>query len=117
MPNFWRWPKKVYHAMASKRHVITAKAYDKKGKLLAEATNNYFRTHPIQAHFAKLAGQPERVYLHAEIAALLGCRDKKPYKLVISRNKADGTAALAAPCPVCVKAIHAWGVSKVEWSV
>ena len=97
-------------------HVITAYAYDKRGRLIAKATNNYKRSHPLQAHFAKLAGQPERVYLHAEVAVLLRCNDKQPHSVYIERFYKNGQPALAAPCPICRAALKAYGVEKITYT-
>lgn len=98
------------------KYKITADIYSKKGVLLASAINSYTKSHPKQAMYAEKAGQPERIYLHAEIAALVKCRGE-PYKIVISRTNKDGTTSLAAPCPVCQLAIKEAGVKIVEYSV
>lgn len=96
------------------KHKVTAYCYDKKGRLLASAINHYGKSHPLQAHFAKLAGKPESIYLHAEILALLRCNDRPVYKIVIERYTKDGKPALAKPCCICQKAIEAYGIKYVE---
>ncbi len=103
--------------MCTPRHTVTASVYDRKGRLIATAQNNYSRSHPVQAHFAKLAGLPYKVYLHAEIAALLKCGDKIPYKIKVERFHKDGSAAMAAPCSICLLAIKAWKVKYIEHTV
>jgi tRNA(Arg) A34 adenosine deaminase TadA len=100
----------------SRVHVLKASVFDKKGRLIASATNQYKKSHPIQAHFAKLAGLPERQYLHAEIAALLRCKTKQPYSIHVERYKRNGSPALAAPCPVCLQAIKAWKVQQITYT-
>lgn len=95
------------------RYKIKACVYDKAGRLIGQAENNYRKTHPIQAHFAKLAAQPSRIFLHAEIAALLRCGDKIPVTISISRLDAQGRPALAAPCAVCSLAIKHWKLKHV----
>ena len=100
----------------SKKHIVIARAYDKKGRLLSRAANSYTQTHPIQAKYAKIAKQPLRVFLHAEIACLLRAGDKSIHKLVIERYYADGRPALAKPCPICQLAIKDWGVKHVEYT-
>lgn len=99
------------------RPLLVAKAYDRKGHLLATATNSYTKTHPLMLHFGKQVGCVTRVFLHAEIAALLKCRDKEVYELSIERRKRDGSPGLAKPCPICEAAIAAWGVRKVSYTV
>jgi tRNA(Arg) A34 adenosine deaminase TadA len=100
------------------KHLITATIYDRKGRILAHEQNNYMRTHPIQAKFAAKAKQPLRVFLHAEIAALVKLREgQKPYKIHIERKRKDGTFAIAAPCDVCRAAIRHWGIQHVSYSL
>ncbi len=95
------------------RHKLTAYAYDKRGRLLAVANNNYVKSHPIQAHFAQLVGSPERKYLHAEIAVLLKCKTKRVYEVRVERFYKDGKPAPATPCPICQAALDAYGVQRV----
>ena len=100
------------------KHTITATIYDKKGRLLAHAQNNYLRTHPIQAKFANKTHQPLRVFLHAEIAALVKLKKGQiPDSIYIERRKKDGTPGLAAPCPVCRAAIAYWKIDKISYTV
>ena len=96
------------------KHKLTAYCYDKKGRLIASATNSYGKSHPIQAHFAQLAGKPEVIFLHAEIAAILRCYDRPIHKIRIERYTKDGKPACAKPCAICNKAINAWGIKYVE---
>ena len=100
----------------SRKFVLTATCYNKRGQKIAKATNSYTRTHPIQDHFAQLCGMKERPYLHAEIAALLKCKGVVPYSIHVERYKKDGSPALAAPCPICAKAIKAWGVKHTTFT-
>ena len=100
------------------KHLITAKITDKYGRLIAQACNNYSKTHPIQAKFADSCGQPTRIFLHAEIAALLKLRPHdKPYKISVSRFYKDGRPANAKPCAVCEAAIKHWKISRVEHTI
>lgn len=100
------------------KHVITATIFDKYGRMLSHAQNNYTRTHPIQAHFAARVGEPDRVFLHAEIAALVKLKKTdKPHKITITRFRKDGTSGLAAPCAVCRAAIKHWNIALVEHTI
>jgi tRNA(Arg) A34 adenosine deaminase TadA len=99
-----------------KKYKITAKAFDKKGNLLAQSENNYLKTHPLMKYFADKVKLHDKLYLHAEILALIRCGDKKPYRLLIERYNIDGTMALAKPCPVCAEAIRAYDVSVLEYT-
>lgn len=99
-----------------KRHLLTATVFNKQGKVIGQATNNYTKSHPLQAHFAKLAGENHRIYLHAEIAALLKCGLKRPYEIYVSRQTKDGPGN-AAPCPVCRLALEHFGVKKIGYTL
>ena len=102
--------------MVNKKHTIIARAYDKRGKLIARAINSYKQTHPLQAKYAQQAGMPQRIYLHAEIACLLRAGVKPIHKLVIERYHSNGEPALAKPCPICQLAINDWSVKIVEYT-
>lgn len=101
---------------SNKRFAITAKCYDKRGRLLSTGKNSYKKTHPIQSHFAKIANLPEKIYLHAEVDALLKAGDKKVHKIIVERFDVNGNPANAEPCPVCKAAIKSWGVQYVEYT-
>lgn len=99
------------------RYVVKATVYDRRGRKIATAHNNYVKTHPVQAHFAEKAGKPVCTFLHAEIAALLRCKDNTPYRLYVERYRKDGSPAMAKPCSICDQAIKAWGVKEVTYTV
>jgi tRNA(Arg) A34 adenosine deaminase TadA len=100
------------------KHLIDAYIYDKQGRLLSHGQNHYNKSHPIQARFAKGAGQPDRIYLHAEIAALVRLKKGQiPYKIMISRCRKDGSSGLARPCAVCMAAIKHWGIQSIEYTI
>jgi deoxycytidylate deaminase len=102
--------------MSQKRYIILAKAYDKKNKLLSTATNTYKRSHPLQSFYAKQVGLDDKIYLHAELLALIRAGDKKVHRLTVERYNSDGQPALAKPCKICSKAIESYGVSVVEYT-
>ena len=95
---------------------MTAKAYDRKGRLLAEANNSYKKTHPLQAHFANLVGLPQKVYLHAEIACLIVSRNKKVHSIHVKRENKHGRLLNAMPCKLCREAIRWYGVNNVFYT-
>ena len=97
--------------MLKVRHELTAIIYDKRGRTLSVGKNNYVKTHTYQAKCAHEAGLPEKQYLHAEIDAIIKCRDlKKAHKIFISRVMRDGSYGPAKPCPVCSLAIKKAGI-------
>ena len=99
-----------------KKYVITAKCYDKRGRLISVGVNNYKKTHPTQAAIAEKVGLPDKQFLHAEICALLRAGDQKVHKILVERFDSNGQPANAEPCPVCKEAIRMWGVQYVEFT-
>jgi tRNA(Arg) A34 adenosine deaminase TadA len=61
----------------------------------------------------ELLGHSERIYLHAEVQALLRAGDKKVHRLVVQRFDSEGKPALAKPCPICRKALELYGVKEL----
>jgi deoxycytidylate deaminase len=99
------------------KHSITALIYDKKGKLLSIGTNSYVKTHPIQAKAAKAVGEPCRIFLHAEIAAIVRLKDwTKAHTMVLTRFKKDGSEGLSKPCKACQHVINLTGIHNVYYT-
>lgn len=96
-----------------KMHRVIARALDKKGRILSTRTNTYTVSHPIQKHFAVLAGRPKAIYLHAEISALIAAKSSKVHTLLIARIDADGNPVKAEPCEICTIAIEKFGVKHI----
>lgn len=97
------------------RHQVTAVIYDKRGRVLSIGQNSYVKTHPLQKKFAVQTGQPYKQALHAEVAAIVKCRNlEKAKSIKIFRFNKDGTAALAKPCCICESAIKASGIEIIE---
>jgi len=97
------------------RHALTAIIYDKKGRVLSIGKNSYTKTHPKMYRLGKITGNPDAIYLHAEIAALVKCRGV-PYKIKIERFDKDGNPKLAKPCDICDLAIKEAGIKYVEYT-
>jgi tRNA(Arg) A34 adenosine deaminase TadA len=97
------------------KQALTAVIYDKRGRVISVGQNSYVKTHPLQALHAQKAGLPEKQFLHAEIHAIIRCKDlTKAHRIFVSRWDSKGNPALAKPCPVCVSAIEAAGIQIVE---
>jgi tRNA(Arg) A34 adenosine deaminase TadA len=95
-----------------KQHRVIARALDKKGRILATKTNTYTVSHPVQKHFAVLAGRPEAIFLHAEIATLIAAKSDV-HTLLIARIDTNGNPIKAAPCEICTIAIQRYGVKEI----
>ena len=98
------------------RYTIVAHCFDRKGTLLSCATNSYEKTHPIQKYFAEKVGHSAKIYLHAEIAALLKAKDSKVHTMRVFRSGNNGQTLLAKPCPICMEALKAFGIRELYYT-
>ena len=75
------------------KHTLVARCYDKKGRLLSEATNRYDKTHPIQAYFAARVEVATEMAVQKRQRALDGISDgmctKK--KTVLKMRESEAT--------------------------
>ena len=104
--------------MASRKHLLTATVYDKRGRVLARATNSYDRTHPRMRELCSRCGEHHsRVYLNAEVAAILRALKRGvPQKIFVERYAANGEPRLARPCAMCMEAIREAGITRIEYT-
>jgi len=103
--------------MSNRRHVVKATVYDKRGRILSEAYNSYDKTSPIQAKYGQRVNQPDRIYLHAELRAIIRVKNGSPYKIKVVRYDKNNCPKLAKPCPICELAIKEAGIKFVEYTV
>ena len=97
------------------RQHITAVIYDKKGRVLSVGQNSYIKTHPMQLYHAKKTNQNDKIFLHAEIASIVKCKDiRNAHRIFISRWYKNGAPANANPCPVCMSAIRSTGIKVID---
>ena len=101
---------------SKKRYTIIAKCFDRKGKQISFGINDYCKSHPVMKHFANSVDLHDKIYLNAEVLALLRAGSRAVYRLSVERYTADGSVAMAKPCPVCQAAIKAYGVTEVSYT-
>lgn len=98
-----------------KQFDMTAVIYDKRGMVLAIGKNSYVKTHPLMMHYGEKVGETNKPYIHAELAAILKCKDlSKAHTIKIFRFLEDGSPANAKPCPICCSAIKATPIKHIE---
>lgn len=99
------------------KYRMAALTTDRKGKVImfGNAWNSFTKTHPMQKKYAKEVGNGNRMYLHAEISALVRSR-KKPYYVFVARVSKEGKQMLAKPCSVCIRAMEEAGVKQVYYT-
>lgn len=96
----------------SSRHAC---AITYKNRILCIGTSKK-KTHPLQEKFKS---RKERVYLHAEIDAIVKCINLhgteilKDCEMHVLRVTGGGNIGFSKPCPGCQKAIDAFNIKKV----
>lgn len=102
--------------MSTNRQHMTATIFDKRGRVLSVGKNSYYKTHPEMARLGKRVDMPEKIFLHAEISALIRCNSKNAYKIKIERYNKKGVPLLAKPCAICELAIREAGIKFIEYT-
>ena len=106
---------KVAESSKSKKKVGAVLLH--KNKVLTHAVNQDTKTHPLQARLAEMVGLDEKIYLHAEIAALVKCKSEAD-TIVVARLGGHYGDELrnAKPCPICSLALKEAGIQNVYYS-
>ena len=99
-----------------KKFQLTATTFCSKGRVIAHGENNYKKSHPLMSSLATRVGTPERIFLHAEVQALLRSKDKLVETIIVQRYNSKGEMTLARPCSVCMEALKIYGVSKIKYT-
>jgi len=99
----WRVVEKCRRHESFGRVSVWCAALDKRGRVIAEAGNEYRKSSPIQARFAAKVGLPEKQFLHAEVKVLLkALRSGATIStLVVARTSKDGEVMDGKPCCIC----------------
>lgn len=89
----------------------------RKNKVIVSATNLEKKTHPLQASLAKKVGLKEKIYLHAEVNALIKSREKAD-TIVVARIGGHFHNELrnSCPCKICTLAIEESGIENIWYS-
>ncbi len=96
---------------------LKAVIFDKKGKVLSIGWNDYTKSHPYMKELSANFDEPYKIFLHAEVAAILKCRDlSKAHRILVTRVGRSGRLLLAKPCKICQSAIDAAGIKIIEHS-
>lgn len=91
---------------------VVAIVTDRRNRILSIGMNSYTKTHPRQFYYAEKAGNRRKIFLHAEIDALIKCRHK-PSKIFVARINSKGDGVMSRPCEVCQLAIKDMGIKEV----
>jgi tRNA(Arg) A34 adenosine deaminase TadA len=98
--------------IGSSRH---AAAIVHNGKILSIGHNRR-KTHPLMLKFQH---KPYKIFLHAEIDAIVKIKDKtllKECQLYVARRSKGNNILNSEPCETCKKAIRFFGIKQVYWT-
>jgi len=88
-----------------------------KGRVVAKGVNQDTKTHPLQARLAEVVGLEEKIYLHAEVAALIRCRSDVDTIVVARLGGHEGDELRnARPCPICTLALEQAGIKHIYYT-
>ena len=88
-----------------------------KNKVITQGVNQDTKSHPLQARLAEAAGLGEKIYLHAEISALVKCKSEVD-TIVVARLGGHSGDELrnAKPCPICALALKQAGIEHIYYT-
>ena len=88
-----------------------------KGKIVATGQNQDRKTHPLQARLAEKVGLGDKIYLHAEISALVRCKSDAD-TVVVARlgGHNHDELRMSKPCPICSLALKQAGINKIIYT-
>lgn len=98
-----------------KRYNFVAIITDSKNRILSIGINSYNKTHPMQQKYADKDNQHDKIYLHAEIDALVKCK-KVPFAIYVARVNKSGQVRMAKPCSICERAILESGIKEIRYT-
>jgi len=112
--NIFKKALKIAKTLSYQKYKLVAIITDKKGKVLSFGVNSFEKSHPTQAYYAEKEGLYHKIYLHAEISAIISLPDEcTPYAIYILRVNNKNEKMLAKPCKICERAIRDVGIQKV----
>jgi len=99
----------------TKQYTIYAAILDKKGQIISIGKNSFIKTHPKQFSYNQYSN-PFKLFLHAEIDALLKNKTDNGYMMIIARMTKTGLIRSAKPCIGCFNAIQESNIKKVYYT-
>jgi len=109
--------KNILETEKDKRFNIVAATLDSHNNIIAVGKNSFIKTHPLQFKYANKLKNPDSIYLHAEIAALIKSKGKnKIESIVVMRMGINGKILLAKPCTICTLALLEAKIKLVYYS-
>lgn len=93
--------------------VLVSKNWD-----IISVGSNVRKTHPLQAELAKSVGLEHKIFLHAELAAMVSTKQRNLHgsRLFVYRELRDGSLGLARPCPICIAGAKLFGIRDIYYT-
>lgn len=101
----------------NQEHTICAVILDKRGRVLSNGYNSYNKSHPRQFYYAEKIGNRQKIYLHAELDAIIRLNYLEiPHTIHIARINKKGEPVCSKPCSMCELAIKDAGIKNVIYT-
>ena len=94
---------------------MIAATMDKRGRIISIGENSPSKTHPLMHKYCTKMKLKGKIYLHAELSALVKSF-AKPHSILVIRINRSGKFAMAKPCPICMMAIKEAKIKKIWYS-
>ena len=88
-----------------------------KNRIITYGVNQDTKSHPLQARLAEAVGLKEKIYLHAEISALVKCKTEVDTIVVARLGGHNGNELRnARPCKICSLALEQAGIQHIYYT-
>jgi deoxycytidylate deaminase len=99
--------------LANKKQRICAIITDKRGRIVSTGCNSYTKSHPRMAYYCEVTKQQHKIFLHAELDAIIKTKRKIPNTIYIARVDKQGIPLPCQPCEICKLAIQDAGIKNI----
>jgi len=97
------------------KYKLCAIITDKRNKILSIGCNSFVKTNPLQKKYADRLGEPDKMYVHAEMGAIINLPyGSKPHNIYVAR--VNRKPLLAKPCAICQLAIKEAGIQNIYYT-
>ena len=98
------------------KYKLCAIITDKRNKILSIGVNSFVKTNPLQKKYADRLGEPDKMFIHAEIGAIINLPyGSKPHNIYVARVNRK-KSFLAKPCPICQLALKEIGIENIYYT-
>lgn len=87
--------------LANRKQRICAIVTDKRDRILSIGCNSYSKTHPKMFYYCEVTNQQHKIFLHAELDAIIKVKNGIPETMYIARVDKQGNPLPCHPCSIC----------------